>query len=365
MTAAITYLGTAAPELTDSQIKAIFANLDVRFNDIMLTAFFHGIYTGVVAVTMWTVASRNNYQDYKRPHFLVFTTLLLYILTTVGVYCAWVEAILIFITAGKSFWTEYNVTPKVSTLLAEEIAAILSTVLADATLIWRCWIVWGRSWRVVLVPIACTTLGIGTRGIVTYYTTFGSHPSPQVLYIENIVSWSLLYSSLILATLLWCTILIIYRIWRVGGAAGRIHVYHRVIEMLVESASLYSAVLVILLVFEARNEITGDYIEDLAVAMRGIIPTILVSRVAAGHARPDDSWSESTTRSSLRFGDHSSSHEDTDMSVGYGWDTSSTVRPDLEESLEDITEVRAKGASPTVSAHDYYAHVVGTSSSVD
>ncbi len=82
------------------------------------------------------LASRNNYQDYKRPHFLVFTTLLLYILTTVGVYCAWVEAILIFITAGKSFWTEYNVTPKVSTLLAEEIAAILSTVLADATLAW-------------------------------------------------------------------------------------------------------------------------------------------------------------------------------------------------------------------------------------
>ncbi len=42
MTAAITYLGTAAPELTDSQIKAIFANLDVGFNDIMLNAFFHG-----------------------------------------------------------------------------------------------------------------------------------------------------------------------------------------------------------------------------------------------------------------------------------------------------------------------------------
>ncbi len=139
----------------------------------------------------------------------------------------------------------------------------------------------------VLVPIACTTLGIGTslnhksndlqlivninlasRGIVTYYTTFGSHPSPQVLYIENIVSWSLLYSSLILATLLWCTILIIYRILRVGGAAGRIHVYQSVIEMLVESASLYSVVLVVLLVFEARDEITGDYIEDLAVAMR-------------------------------------------------------------------------------------------------
>ncbi len=70
-------------------------------------------------------------------------------------------------------------------------------------------------------------------------------------------------------------------------------------------------------------------------------------------------------RSSLRSGNHSGSLNDTEMSVGSGWDTSSTIRPDLEGGLEDITEVRAKGASPTISAHGYYAHVVGTSDSVD
>ncbi len=91
---------------------------------------------------------------------------------------------------------------------------------------------------------------------------------PQALFLENIVSWSVLYSALILATLLWCTILIIYRIWRVGGAAGRMRAYQRVIEMLVESASLYSAVIVVLLVLEARNAVAGWYIEQLAVAMR-------------------------------------------------------------------------------------------------
>ncbi|PBK62469.1 hypothetical protein ARMSODRAFT_1024882 [Armillaria solidipes] len=346
MTAAITYLGTATPELTDSQIKAIFANLDVVFNDIMLNAFFHGIYTGVVAVTLWAVASRNNYQDHRRSHILVFTILILYILATVDFCCVWANVILTFITDGESFWTAYSAIPKTWMLLEQGINALLSTVLADATLAWDLTFVFAR-------------------GIVTYYTAFGSQPTPQALYIENIVSWSLLYSSLILATLLWCTILIIYRILRVGGAAGRIHVYQRVIEMLVESASVYSAVLVVLLVLEARNEITGTYIGDLAIAMRGIMPTILVGRVAAGHARPDDSWSESTVRSSLRFGNHSSSHNDTEMSVGSGWDTSSPVRPDLGEGLEDITEVHVEGTAPTASAHDYYAHVVGTSSSVD
>ncbi len=53
-----------------------------------------------------------------------------------------------------------------------------------------------------------------------------------------------------------------------GSAAGRMHVYQRVVEMLVESASLYSAALVVLLVFSVRNEIAGNYIETVTVAMR-------------------------------------------------------------------------------------------------
>ncbi len=111
-------------------------------------------------------------------------------------------------------------------------------------------------------------MNLASRGIITYYTAVGPIVPPRALFLENIVSWSVLYSSLILATLLWCTILIIYRILRVGGAAGRMHAYQRVIEMLVESAFLYSAVLVVLLVFEVRNEVAGIYIEDLAIATR-------------------------------------------------------------------------------------------------
>ncbi len=38
--------------------------------------------------------------------------------------------------------------------------------------------------------------------------------------------------------------------------------------MLVESASLYSAVLVVLAVFEARNELAGRYINTLAIITR-------------------------------------------------------------------------------------------------
>ncbi len=91
------------------------------------------------------------------------------------------------------------------------------------------------------------------------------------------------------------------------------------------------------------------------------MPTILVGRVAAGHARPDDSWSESTARSSLRFENQSSTQNESQMSVGSGQDISS---PDLEEGLEEITELQVEGAAPTSSAHDCSAHVVRTSNFV-
>ncbi|KAK0209502.1 hypothetical protein IW262DRAFT_1417145 [Armillaria fumosa] len=308
-----TYPDNAIPELTDSQIKDIIAGLDVSLNDVILTAFLY------VAITLWAVASRNKSQNSRRPCFLVFIIALLYFQATFNFYDEWALNFRNFITTNEwQTFESFRVPAPVH--LTSDIGAILSTILVDATLIWRCWIVWGRSWCVVLVPIACTALGTASRGIVAYFSVFGPDLPPGALFLENIVSWSVLYSSLVLATLLWCTILIIYRIWKVGAAAGRMYAYQRVIEMLVESAFLYSAVLVVLLVFEVRNEVAGVYIEDLAIATRGIVPTILVGRVAAGHARPDDSWTGSTV-SSLQFRSRTSAQDDSDRSAGWAIST--------------------------------------------
>ncbi len=95
------------------------------------------------------------------------------------------------------------------------------------------------------------------------------------------------------------------------------------------------------------------------------MPTILVGRVAAGHARPDDSWSDNTTASSIRFRNHSSSQNDSQMSAEVGRDTSFPhMQPDLEEGL-DGTELRVEGAAPTLSVYDCSARIIGRSNSVD
>ncbi len=63
-------------------------------------------------------------------------------------------------------------------------------------------------------------------------------------------------------------ILIIYHIMRVDGAAGWTHIYQRLIEMLVESALLYSATIAILLVLQVHNDGARLCVKVVAIAIR-------------------------------------------------------------------------------------------------
>ncbi len=82
-----------------------------------------------------------------------------------------------------------------------------------------------------------------------------------------------LYASFLLATTLWCTLLIIYRIVtvsRAGGEAvgGGFRAYHRLIEVLVESSALYLICLILYVGFYASNSWMGPYFDILAGSAR-------------------------------------------------------------------------------------------------
>ncbi len=76
------------------------------------------------------------------------------------------------------------------------------------------------------------------------------------------------YSSCVLATTLWCTLLIIYRVVtvaRAGGEAGcGLKAYRHVLEVLIESSALYSISLILCTAFFARNAQAIIYFDALA-----------------------------------------------------------------------------------------------------
>ncbi|KAK0479663.1 hypothetical protein IW261DRAFT_1478544 [Armillaria novae-zelandiae] len=181
--------------------------------------------------------------------------------------------------------------PGVGITIGAATAGAISTVLAESTMLWRCWVVWGRRWPTVLLPVLLLV-----SHMVFKIIAISRLYAPPDGYLLGYV----LCSSFALASTLWCTLLIICRIVTLVQPS-RLGAYRRVIEILVESSALYAISLILFVAFYARNNAILYYFDVLSAITRGIAPTFLVGRVAAGHARPDESWQGGIIEPSLRF----------------------------------------------------------------
>jgi len=78
------------------------------------------------------------------------------------------------------------------------------------------------------------------------------------------------------------------------------------VEILVESVALNSINLIVFVILTVRKSGNLDWPQDIQPQIAGIAPTLILLRVALGHARPDSDWSTPTLRS-IVFA-HSSTH---------------------------------------------------------
>ncbi|KAK0223950.1 hypothetical protein IW262DRAFT_1370085, partial [Armillaria fumosa] len=282
---------------TADDIAIFFKILDGDLNSAILQGQLHGIYTGIVAFTLWSIYTKK-WQPIRRAMIVVIV--ILHVMGTIELALQWSYIHLIYVKHGQTFMDEYlaYATPSHLNMLMD-IASIISTICADSAMIWRCWMVWGNRWPVVVLPILFLISGIVFRAILTYEESI----APVADAFNNLLV--ILYTTFILATTLWCTLMIIFRIFSVGhastGSERPFKVYRHVIEVLVESSALYAIFLLLYMVLVACQNMAYCYMEAVAGFTRGVAPTLLIGRVAAGQARPDDSW-QGSVMSSLRFG---------------------------------------------------------------
>ncbi|PBK76372.1 hypothetical protein ARMSODRAFT_1011634 [Armillaria solidipes] len=242
------------PDLTDVERAFILQELDGELNSRIFYALLHGLH--IYAVTLWNTCKR---QPVRRAMVIIIA--LLYIVTTINIATAWVYTRLIFVNNGQSF-------------------SAVCTVLASSTIIWRCWMVCRQQWFIILLPILFLVSAIVVQIIVIYKICAAPY--------DPFILGTVLYASFILVTNLWCTLLIIYRIATViragNSAGGGLRTYHHVIELLVESAALYSIFAILYVACFARQNAAFYYFNILAAIAKGVAPTLLVGRIAAGRA---------------------------------------------------------------------------------
>ncbi|SJL12938.1 uncharacterized protein ARMOST_16372 [Armillaria ostoyae] len=317
--------------LPDDYKAAIFQLLDAELNSEILYALLYGIYTGILAVTLWNI-SINKCWPIRRA--LVVIIILLHALITITFAGNWSWIHLSFIKDGQNLWTVYwnleHSTPAAYWVMA--ITASISTILADLYMIWCCWMVWGQRWLVVLFPIFSLVSAIVSKAMEEYYGYISAPTRPSTSTGVSLM----LYISFNLATTLYCTLLIIYRILAVAGvrrgAVGRLGVYRRFIEVLVESSALYSISVILDLAFTIRDNVGMYYLAVIAGIAKGVAPTLLVGRAAAGHTRPRDD-SDGSTVSSLHF-HRSSAHSTTSSEPEESTVQSAVLAMDIEAQPE-------------------------------
>ncbi|PBK84772.1 hypothetical protein ARMGADRAFT_1169977 [Armillaria gallica] len=260
-------------DLTDDYKVLFFQFLEARLNSIILSALLHGIYTGILAVTLWNIFI-SKWWSIQRSK--VFVVILLHALITINFAVDWSYVCSTFIENGNSFWTVFSklIGPAQAFSWERGITATIGTILTDLYMIWCCWMVWGWRWVVVLLPILSLISATVSKIIEVYHQYLNTSPG----------IFAMLYISFVLVTTLWCTVLIICRILIVAGykhgADSRLRVYQCFIGVFVESSALYS-------------------ISDSSIT-KGVAPTLLIGRAAAGHTRPKDDCDESAV-STLRF----------------------------------------------------------------
>ncbi|KAF8917205.1 hypothetical protein CPB85DRAFT_1286486 [Mucidula mucida] len=281
--------------------------LDILFQSQLLGIFAHGIYTAVYIMALYQISMQKSYPMSRRITFVLIITIMWALASlvfginwrlldiTYVVYADTRESTFDAMMTGAGFLDRRHV------LIISSVAEIVNILLAESIIIRRCWTVYACNWKVIALP--CLTF---TVEMISIFVRFASHLS-ELPHINtpntHKMQWGVVHYSMTLFTNLFCTSAIIFRIIRLTGLSRAFRTYHGIIEILSESALLYTVIYTVYIGMYIHDTSSGaefaqcySYPATLLGPITGIAPALIIARVAAGHSRPNDSWMQSVSR---------------------------------------------------------------------
>jgi len=165
----------------------------------------------------------------------------------------------------------------------------VNSVVGDGVVVWRCYLVWGKSWRMCIIPIALLigSTAAGLAQTIAFARAKNDHNAfAEVLEITNGFVFGLS-----LATNVVVTILISLRIWYItrqvrpltaAGEAAGLFKYWKILSIIIESGMIYSAALVCEITLYFLNSNSFYIIYDPIGQLTGIVPTMILVLVGLG-----------------------------------------------------------------------------------
>ncbi|KLO11089.1 hypothetical protein SCHPADRAFT_831580 [Schizopora paradoxa] len=176
--------------------------------------------------------------------------------------------------------------------VVEEAAYIVANFVADASLIYRAYVIWNGNLYIIIIPV----LAFLASTVLSVFTVFQSVQPNSSFWSTVTVQFAVPYYSLSMSLNIIISLIIAFRLLhmrRMIAPLGNEHtkVYTSVAAMIIESAALFSGTSLIYIICYARNSNVQNLVQPVLDQVICIAPELIILRVAQGRA-----WTRDTSK---------------------------------------------------------------------
>ncbi|KAJ3851465.1 hypothetical protein EV368DRAFT_83524 [Lentinula lateritia] len=264
--------------VSPAEIAIYHSWIDAYLVSAFVELFMDGLYTALIIVTILVIASIK--QKRSLSDYVIYASLfLLYAMCMVhlGSWAAHIHDGFINHTGDTStVFAFFSLASHQA--IVRDVMAVAMTLVADLILVWRVFAVWGSSWKIASVPLILTLFALAF-GI--QYIDLATKPS-NLVSLKWITDVAGIYYGSTLGNTVISTLLILLRVHSLSGTKG-INRYWRFLSLVVESAALYSVILIIYMPYVTGTDFAThaptEIVQSVVIPITGIAPTLLVVRV--------------------------------------------------------------------------------------
>ncbi|PFH49136.1 hypothetical protein AMATHDRAFT_63703 [Amanita thiersii Skay4041] len=221
---------------------------------------------------------------FRKTHgrLIPFMTLLIFVFLTTDTIFIFMYPVLYFRGVAMQRLYLLEITPT--------IIEFLLALLTDSVLIYRCWVVYSRRWRLVIIPILAWLGGASTSTLVVYYFVQSSRSR---LSVAEGREFRRVVGAFYLCTIIiniYCTCAIVYKIWSVtqrssGSTLTHVPELRSTMRIVGESGFLYMLTSISLFIaWNLPQKYQQEYVETICSSintpMIGIAFNLIWIRVA-------------------------------------------------------------------------------------
>ncbi|KAJ7918294.1 hypothetical protein B0H13DRAFT_295385 [Mycena leptocephala] len=290
----------------------------------------YGLYLSA-SIECWTLLRKKKARDAKHV-YLITTAALMFILITMRCIIDTYRCIAAFEAPGLNYG-QLNSTPGNVT----NICLILVNIIADMFMIFRTFIVWNRRWIVIIIPVLLCLANIG-MGVWSMFVSVRSATTGDAALASLLPETIFIFVAFTLATNVVCTSLIAFRIIHVHlqltgmgvrtSARGRSQSL-KILSVLVESAAIYTLILIPTLVCARLGTFAVYILLDMTAPTIGLVFSFIIIAVSRGTSYGENATNATTTSLSDFQARGRRTHE-LDQSLS----TRSATRPEVHIQLE-------------------------------